>query len=85
MFNAIAKRYNVSLEGVPSVGDSLRDLQAGFLAGSKPMLVMTGKGLLTNENGGLPPGTILFDDLAAVADYLLNSGNENITGKNAKP
>ena len=30
MFNEIAKRFKVSLKGVPTVGDSLRDLQAGF-------------------------------------------------------
>ncbi|MCL1886972.1 MAG: D-glycero-beta-D-manno-heptose 1,7-bisphosphate 7-phosphatase [Betaproteobacteria bacterium] len=84
MFSAIAKRYDIALEGIPSVGDSLRDLQAGFLAGCQPLLVMSGKGQLTNENGGLPPETIIFDDLAAVANYLLNSEMKNNPEKNAK-
>jgi D-glycero-D-manno-heptose 1,7-bisphosphate phosphatase len=31
MFEEIAKRFKVSLKGVPTVGDSLRDLQAGYV------------------------------------------------------
>lgn len=88
MFNAIAQRYDVSLDGVPAVGDSLRDLQAGFLAGCQPILVMTGKGPLTHENGGLPPETILFDNLAAVVNHLLDSEAESVPEKpekNTKP
>ena len=84
MFNAIAERYGVSLEGVPSVGDSLRDLQAGFLAGCLPILVMTGKGVQTKENGGLPPETIIFDDLASVANYLLEKEEEKLSEETEK-
>ena len=76
MFNAIAQRYDVSLEGVPTVGDSLRDLQAGFLAGCKPILVMTGKGVETEKNGGLPPGTIQFENLEAAVAFLLAKTEE---------
>lgn len=84
MFNAIARRYDITLDGVPSVGDSLRDLQAGFLAGCQPILVMTGKGPLTQENGGLPPETILFDDLAAVVSHLLDLETETAQEKPEK-
>jgi len=87
MFNAIAKRYDISLDGIPSVGDSLRDLQAGFLAGCQPILVMTGKGPLTRENGGLPPETTLFENLAAVVSHLLEKELESTperTDKNVK-
>jgi histidinol-phosphate phosphatase family domain/HAD-superfamily hydrolase, subfamily IIIA len=84
MFNAIAKRYDISLDGIPSVGDSLRDLQAGFLAGCQPILVMTGKGPLTHENGGLPPETILFDNLAAVASHLLDTEAGSVPEKPEK-
>lgn len=73
MFHAISKRYDIKLKGVPSVGDSLRDLQASFIAGCTPYLVLTGKGKSTLENGGLPPGTIACPDLAAVVDHLLNA------------
>lgn len=64
---AIGERFNVSLEGVPSVGDSLRDLQAAEAVRARPILVLTGKGKKTQVEGNLPPGTTVFPDLAAVA------------------
>ncbi len=64
MFLDIAQRFNVSLAGVPSVGDSLRDLQAAATAGAQPMLVLTGKGKKTKAAGDLPEGTLVFADLA---------------------
>ena len=71
MFEEIAKRYGVKAKGIPSVGDSLRDLQASFIAGCTPYLVLTGKGKSTLEAGGLPPGTLVYPDLASVVDKLL--------------
>lgn len=71
MLESIAKRFDVNLKGVPTIGDSLRDLQAGFVVGCKPYLVRTGKGEKTCEKGGLPPGTMTFPNLAAVVDHLL--------------
>lgn len=76
MLDSIAARYETKLKGTPAVGDSLRDLQAAFNSGCVPYLVLTGKGNLTLENGGLPPGTTIFPDLAAVVDKLLGSGTE---------
>lgn len=72
MLNAIAQRFEIGLKGVPHVGDSLRDLQAGFVVGCKPYLVGTGKGERTFAKGGLPPGTEFLPDLAAVADHILS-------------
>ncbi len=60
----IAQRFNVDLDGVPSVGDSLRDLQAAAAAGARPMLVLTGKGRKTRASGGMPDGTLVFPDLS---------------------
>jgi D-glycero-D-manno-heptose 1,7-bisphosphate phosphatase len=71
MLHAISKRFGVNLKGVPTVGDSLRDLQAGFISGCEPYLVLTGKGEKTREKGGLPPGTAIYPNLAAVVDHLL--------------
>lgn len=71
MLHTIAARFNTSLKGVPNVGDSLRDLQAGYGVGCVPYLVLTGKGERTREKGGLPPGTLIFPDLASVVDHLL--------------
>jgi hypothetical protein len=68
------QRFNISLRGgVPTVGDSLRDLQAGYVAGCAPYLVLTGKGEKTQAKGGLPPGTLVFPDLSAVVDFILKS------------
>ncbi|MGH8720714.1 MAG: HAD hydrolase-like protein, partial [Burkholderiales bacterium] len=55
------------LEGVPVVGDALRDLQAAAAVGARPVLVLTGKGKKTRTAGGLPAGTVTFADLAAFA------------------
>jgi len=73
MLQEIARRFDVSLKGVPTVGDSLRDLQAGFVSGCTPYLVLTGKGEKTLAKGGLPPGTTVYPDLAAVVDHLLKT------------
>lgn len=72
LFQQISAHYGVSLEGVPTVGDSLRDLQAGAAEGCRPFLVRTGKGRAT-EAQNLPAATLVFDDLAAVANYLLEA------------
>ena len=70
MLLEIGRRLNTPLEGVPMVGDSLRDLQAAAAAGARPVLVLTGKGRKTRDGGGLPPGTEEFPDLAAFAAKL---------------
>jgi D-glycero-D-manno-heptose 1,7-bisphosphate phosphatase len=70
MLEEIATRYNAELEGVPAVGDSLRDLQAAESVGAQPMLVLTGKGRKTQADPKLPAGTLTFPDLAAAVSYL---------------
>ncbi len=70
MMLEIAARYGIGLVGVPAVGDSLRDLQSAARLGASPYLVLSGKGLRTQEKGGLPEGTQIFPDLAAVAASL---------------
>jgi D-glycero-D-manno-heptose 1,7-bisphosphate phosphatase len=66
MLEEIAARYNISLADVPAVGDSLRDLQSAAAVGAQPYLVLTGKGGKTQAAGGLPEGTQVFANLAAV-------------------
>ncbi len=73
MLEEIASRYNVNLAGVPAVGDSLRDLQAGAALGAQPYLVLTGKGAKTQAAGGLPEGTQVFANLPAVVTELLKN------------
>jgi D-glycero-D-manno-heptose 1,7-bisphosphate phosphatase len=64
LLEEIAHRFKVDMHGVPSVGDSLRDLQAAAAVGATPILVLTGKGRKTQEEGGLPAGTQIYADLA---------------------
>src|SRR5512146_214753 len=71
MIEEIAQRYNISLQGVPSVGDSLRDLEASARLGAQPILVLTGKGTKTQAKGGLPEGTLVYPDLAAAVATLV--------------
>ncbi|MDX1668365.1 MAG: HAD-IIIA family hydrolase, partial [Limnobacter sp.] len=73
LFKEIKSRMGTRLEGVPVVGDSLRDLQAGVSMGCRPFLVRTGKGKKTEKDQGsdLPDGTLVFDDLMAVAEHLV--------------
>jgi D-glycero-D-manno-heptose 1,7-bisphosphate phosphatase len=66
----IAARYNADLRGVPVIGDSLRDLQAAAAAQAQPVLVLTGKGEKTREDPNLPERTLVFPDLAAVAEHI---------------
>ncbi len=71
MIEEIAARYNVDLNGVPAIGDSLRDLEAAARLGAKPILVLTGKGAKTQANGGLPQGTVVYPDLASAVGALV--------------
>jgi D-glycero-D-manno-heptose 1,7-bisphosphate phosphatase len=70
MLKEVAARYNLSLTGVPVIGDSLRDLQSALAVGAQPMLVLTGKGRKTKADPALPPGTPVFADLAAAVKQL---------------
>jgi D-glycero-D-manno-heptose 1,7-bisphosphate phosphatase len=77
LFEQIGARFGVSLKGVPAVGDTLRDLQAGASAGCQPHLVLTGKSAgLSSEQAlqGLPQGSRVHADLAAFADHLIERG-----------
>jgi len=70
MLLEIGRRFNVSLSGVYMVGDAPRDLEAAAAAGARPVLVLTGKGRKTRDEGNLPAGTAVFPDLAAFAEHL---------------
>lgn len=70
LYHAIAKRLGTDLHDIPSVGDSLRDIQAAVAAGARPILVRTGNGRDTEaqvRHMDVP----VYDDLAAAVDDLL--------------
>jgi D-glycero-D-manno-heptose 1,7-bisphosphate phosphatase len=70
LLREIGARFDTELEGVPMIGDSLRDLEAAAAVGAQPYLVLTGKGRKTRDAGGLPKQTEIFADLAAIAARL---------------
>jgi D-glycero-D-manno-heptose 1,7-bisphosphate phosphatase len=72
LFEQIRDRYGVDLSSVHTVGDTLRDLQAGSAVGCPTHLVRTGKSQFKVPNG-LPEGTLIHTDLMAFADWLLSS------------
>lgn len=74
LYEQIAERYGVDLAGMPTVGDSKRDLLAGAAVGCVPHLVLTGKGEALRGQAlpdDFPPGTQVHADLAAFADFLV--------------
>jgi D-glycero-D-manno-heptose 1,7-bisphosphate phosphatase len=74
LFEQIGERYGMDLKGVHTVGDSLRDLQAGAAVGCATNLVHTGKGeKLKGQplSADFPQGTVAHEDLGAFADWLL--------------
>ncbi len=74
LFEQIGERYGVDLKGVPTVGDSARDIIAGAAVGCEPHLVLTGKGEALRGQplpDNFPAGTRVHENLLAFADYLV--------------
>jgi len=72
LFDQIAMRFKRNLNGVFAVGDSERDIVAAGKVGARPVLVLTGKGLKTQQNSSWITGVPVFDDLATFSRALLN-------------
>ena len=69
-FHTLANRLRINLDGVPAIGDSLRDIEAAQAAGAKPILVRTGKGETTLA-AGIPEGVPVYADLTEAVSALL--------------
>lgn len=74
LFTQIGERFGIELAGTPAVGDSLDDVLAAVAAGCEPHLVLTGRAAVLR--GGpvpdtYPVSTMVHDDLAAFASYLV--------------
>lgn len=67
----IAAHFAISLENVPVIGDSLKDLQAAQQVKARPILVLTGNGAKTlqqlPEDNKIP----VFDNLALAVETLI--------------
>lgn len=71
LLEEISHRFNVTLKGVPSIGDAQRDLEAAAAVGAQPVLVLTGKGEKTRQAGAMPPDTLVYADLAQAVKAIL--------------
>lgn len=72
MLLEISRRLKCTLQGVPVVGDSVRDIRAARAANACPLLVRTGKGAGTlAREAEVCANVLVFNDLAEVADYLI--------------
>ena len=72
LYLEIGRRTGQSLNGIPVIGDSLRDLQAAESVGARPILVRTGKGQRTLSGHAEQVSHIaVYDDLASAVEELL--------------
>jgi D-glycero-D-manno-heptose 1,7-bisphosphate phosphatase len=74
LLEQIEQHFNIKIKNnnVPCIGDSLRDLEAGYAIGAKPILVLTGNGQDTAKK--LPPhlkNIPQYPDLASATQALL--------------
>lgn len=73
LFIAASQRLCETLEGVPAIGDSWRDIQAARRVGARPILVRTGKGESTlRAHSQHLPDVPVYDNLARAVDALLS-------------
>lgn len=76
----LARMLKVSLQGVPVVGDSLRDLDAARAAGARPVLVLTGNGMKTStELAARGESVETYPDLLGFVRVLLNENGLQVT------
>ena len=77
LFHRLSRELGVSLDGVPMIGDSLRDIEAARAVGGRPMLVLTGNGVeaaaALQSDGELPE---VFADLDAAVSAVLGQRGE---------
>ena len=72
MINDICERFNIDdISKVMLIGDSIRDLEAITNAGGIPILVKTGNGKKTLAKQNLPERTLIFDNLFAASEYII--------------
>ncbi|MCP5420765.1 MAG: D-glycero-beta-D-manno-heptose 1,7-bisphosphate 7-phosphatase [Gammaproteobacteria bacterium] len=71
MLEDVARRLHIDLQGVPMIGDSLKDIQAAQAVGARAILVRTGNGERTLTKLDRKLRVEIFADLAEAVDTLL--------------
>jgi len=82
LLDQIAEELHIPVAGAWYVGDAEKDIELATAMKCKPVLVRSGKGMKTEvrlkQKNSLP--ALVFDDLAAAADFILESPH-NVRGK----
>lgn len=71
MLHSLMDRLNIELNGVPLVGDSLRDVQTAMVVGATPVLVKSGHGTQTLEENKHLDSVEVYADLAEFTEQTL--------------
>jgi D-glycero-D-manno-heptose 1,7-bisphosphate phosphatase len=71
LFQIIKNYFNTSLQNVPAIGDSLRDIQAATTVGCRSILVRTGKGNNMLKQHKELYAIEIFDNLASAVAMIL--------------
>ena len=75
LLDELSRRLGIPLAGLPFVGDSITDIEAGRQVGMDPILVRSGKGQKTlAEFPERLEGVRVFRDLKQLANNLIASG-----------
>ena len=72
LLHEISDNLNKPLINVPVVGDTLQDLQAALAVNAKPILVKTGKGESTIQQGLGMENIAVFENLRDVVNNFIN-------------
>lgn len=73
MLANICQQFQVKeIQQVTLVGDSLRDILAIKNFGGIPVLVRTGNGIETQKDATITDDALVFDDLLAFSNYIIN-------------
>ena len=67
----ISRRFSSSLEGVPFIGDSAKDIEAARLVGARPILVKTGKGERTLQQLDSASEIATYENLSEAVTSIL--------------
>jgi len=71
MLNKLLKQFDAKPEETWFVGDSVSDIQCAKAAGCKPALVLTGKGVKTQQSLNIDKNVPIYKNLLSFVDELL--------------
>ncbi len=71
LYNDVSERLRIPLNKVYCIGDKMTDIKAIESAGGKPVLVRTGKGQSEIDQGLVPDGIPVYDDLDSFVNEMV--------------